>query len=205
VRLVASLPDDVEVIAGFLRLHRGDADCVLVTGGLGGTPDDLTREAVAAAFEVDCVLDERAAAPLRAHFEDRGLTAYAERWATLPRGSEPLGNPLGGAPAFALSEVYVLPGVPAEMRACFDAISARFQGDPIQQARLRYSLVESDLMGALVEFSERYGDVVLGSYPSFDDGRREVELVLKSRDAARLAEAAAWLDSAIEARQGPSR
>jgi nicotinamide-nucleotide amidase len=198
VRLVASLPDDVELIARFLQQHRGDADCVLVTGGLGGTPDDLTREAVAAAFQVDCVLDERAAAPLRAHFEGRGLTAYAERWATLPRGAEPLGNPLGGAPAFALAEVYVLPGVPAEMRACFASISERFQGEPIQQARLRYALVESDVMGALVEFSERYGDVVLGSYPSFEDGRREVELVLKSRDAGRLAEAVEWLESAID-------
>lgn len=199
VRLVAALPDDIEAIAGFLRLHRGDADCVLVTGGLGGTPDDLTREGVAAAFEVECVLDERAAAPLRARFEAHGLTAYAERWATLPHGAEPLGNPLGGAPAFVLSEVYVLPGVPAEMRACFESISARFQGEPIQQARLRYPLVESDLVASLVEFSARYEDVSLGSYPSFDDGRREVELVLKSRDPARLTEAVAWLESAIAA------
>jgi nicotinamide-nucleotide amidase len=197
VRLVASVPDDIEAIARFLRLHRGDAACVLVTGGLGGTPDDLTREAVAAAFDVECVLDEQAAAPLRARFESRGLTAYAERWATLPRGAEPLGNPLGGAPAFVLSEVYVLPGVPAEMRACFESMSERFEGEPIRQSRLRYSLVESDLVSSLVEFSARYGDVSLGSYPSFDDGKREVELVLKSRDAARLAEAVAWLESAI--------
>jgi nicotinamide-nucleotide amidase len=199
VRLVAALQDDVEAIARFLRLHRGDADCVMVTGGLGGTPDDLTREAVAAAFEVECVLDERAAAPLRKRFASRGLTAYAERWATLPRGAEPLGNPLGGAPAFVLAEVYVLPGVPAEMRACFESISDRFRGEPIQQARLRYALVESDLVGSLVAFSSRFDDVALGSYPSFDDGRREVELVLKSRDAVRLAEAVAWLESAIEA------
>jgi nicotinamide-nucleotide amidase len=198
VLLVAALPDDIEAIASFLRLHRGDADCVLVTGGLGGTPDDLTREAVAAAFDVPCVLDERAAAPLRARFGSRGLTSYAERWATLPRGAEPLGNPLGGAPAFVLSEVYVLPGVPAEMRACFESIGERFRAEPIEQARLRYRAVESDLVGALIAFTSRFGDVSLGSYPSFDDGRREVELVLKSRDAARLAEAVAWLESAID-------
>jgi nicotinamide-nucleotide amidase len=200
VRLSASVPDDVEAIARFLRLHRDDADCVIVTGGLGGTPDDVTREGIAAAFESEVVLDEEAAAPLRERFAARGLTEYAERWATLPRGSEPLGNPLGGAPAFVLSEVYVLPGVPAEMRACFESISERFQGAPIRQARLRYSLVESDLVGAMVEFSERFGDVALGSYPSFDDGRREVELVLKSRDATRLREAVAWLESAVDAR-----
>jgi molybdenum cofactor synthesis domain-containing protein len=197
VRLVASLPDDVEAMARFLRLHRADADCVLITGGLGGTPDDLTREGVAAAFGLECVLDERAAAPLRARFADRGMSAYAERWATLPVGSEPLGNPLGGAPAFVIDEVYVLPGVPAEMRACFESFSERFRGEAIRQTRLRYPLVESDLVGALVAFSAHFGDVSLGSYPSFEDGTREVELVLKSRDPARLAEAVAWLEAAI--------
>ena len=200
VRLVAAVPDDVDEIARFLELHRGDAERVLVTGGLGGTPDDRTREGVAAVLGVECTLDERAAAPLRARFAGHGLAAYAERWATLPAGSEPLGNPLGGAPAFAVDEIYVLPGVPAEMRACFEAIADRFPGDPIRQARLRYPAVESDLIGALVAFEERYADVSLGSYPSFDDGRREVELVLKSSDPARLAEAVGWLEAAIAAR-----
>ncbi len=199
VRLVASLPDDVEPIARFLRLHRGDADCVLVTGGLGGTPDDLTREGVAAAFGLECALDERAAAPLRARFAAARMSSYAERWATLPIGSEPLGNPLGGAPAFVIDEVYVLPGVPAEMRACFESISERFRSAAIQQTRLRYALVESDVVGALVAFSARFGDVSLGSYPSFEKGTCEVELVLKSRDPARLQEAVSWLEEAIDA------
>ncbi|MEO9177208.1 MAG: molybdopterin-binding protein [Gaiellales bacterium] len=199
VRLVASVPDEIAIIAAFLALHRADADCVLVTGGLGGTPDDVTREGVAAAFSVDCVLDERAAEPLRVRFGERGLAEYAERWATLPCGAEPLGNPLGGAPAFVLDQVYVLPGVPAEMRACFDAIAERFEGLPIRQERLRYSLGESDLFDTLRAFELRFGDVSLGSYPSFEDGRREVELVLKSRDEAALQEAASWLRSAVAA------
>ena len=204
VLLVASLPDEVASIARFLRMHREDADCVLVTGGLGGTPDDLTREAVAAAFSVDCVLDERAAEPLRKRFAERGLTAYTERWATLPRGAEPLGNPLGGAPAFVLQQVYVLPGVPAEMQACFESIAQRFRGEPIHQVRLRYSLAESDLAVALTGFAEHFGDVSLGSYPSFGDGHREVELVLKSRDEAGLAEAVVWLRSAVDALRSSS-
>ena len=199
VRLVASLPDDVEAIARFLRMHREDADCAIVTGGLGGTPDDLTRQAIAAAFSVECVLDERAAGPLRKRFAERGLTAYTERWATLPRGAEPLGNPLGGAPAFVIEHVFVLPGVPAEMQACFESIAQRFRGDPIRQVRLRYSLAESDLAVTLPTFAERFADVSLGSYPSFGDGHREVELVLKSRDEAGLATAVAWLRDAVDA------
>jgi molybdenum cofactor synthesis domain-containing protein len=200
VRLVASVPDEVETIARFLALHRGDAACTIVTGGLGGTPDDITREAVAAAFGVACELDERAAAPLRARFAERGLTDYALQWATLPAGAEPLGNPLGGAPAFVLEDVYVLPGVPAEMQACFEAIATRFGGAPILQRRLRYETVESELVATLRTFGERFPAVSLGSYPSFEDGRREVELVLKSRDEVLLAGAAAWLAEAVEKR-----
>ena len=44
------------------------------------------------------------------------------RWAGLPQGAVPLENPLGGAPGFRLANVYVLPGLPSEMEAMFDAI-----------------------------------------------------------------------------------
>src|SRR5205085_4842525 len=47
VRLVAVLPDEIETVAAFLRLHVPEVDAVIVTGGLGGTPDDVTREALA--------------------------------------------------------------------------------------------------------------------------------------------------------------
>ena len=202
VRLVASVPDDVEAIARFLRLHRGDADCVIVTGGLGGTPDDVTREA-----RRGCVRRRRAcstseaAAPLRERFAGRGLTGYAERWATLPRGSEPLGNPLGGR-----AGVRALGGLRPARRAGRDARVLRVD-QPALPGRRRSSRrvcatrsSRATSWTALVAFSARFEDVALGSYPSFDDGKREVELVLKSRDAARLAEAVAWLESAIDAR-----
>src|SRR3954469_9340193 len=112
VRLVASLTDDVDQISAFLRQHRYDANHVFVTGGLGGTPDDVTREGVAAAFGVACALDEAAAGPLRAGIAGR-LGEYALRWATLPLGSVPVENPLGGAPAFQIENVWVLTGPPS--------------------------------------------------------------------------------------------
>src|SRR5690348_13216665 len=62
VRLMASVTDEVGAISSFLRQHRHDTTHVFVTGGLGGTPDDVTREGVAAAFGIGCALDERAAA-----------------------------------------------------------------------------------------------------------------------------------------------
>ncbi len=124
-RLTAAVPDEIDTIAEFIRRESPRVDVLLVTGGLGGTPDDLTREAIAATFDVPQVEHPEAAAALRERF--RGDPEYAARWALLPAGSRPLENPLGGAPGFAIANVYVLPGLPSEMEAMFDAIAEEFR------------------------------------------------------------------------------
>src|SRR5947199_7026087 len=129
-RLLAAVPDEIETIAELIRREAPRFDIVLVTGGLGGTPDDLTREALAHAFGVPQEEVPELAADLRARFTR--APEYAARWALLPRGSRPLPNPLGGAPGFVLENVYVLPGLPAEMEAMFDSIAEELRrGSPI--------------------------------------------------------------------------
>ena len=98
VVLAASVPDEMDRIVDFLRREMPRVDHLIVTGGLGGTPDDITREAVAAAFGVGQEVVEELAVDLRARF--RGDPEYAARWASLPVGSIPLVNPPGGAPGF---------------------------------------------------------------------------------------------------------
>lgn len=198
VALIAAVPDDLDRIAVFLREQAALHDVVLVTGGLGGTPDDLTREAVAAAFDVDQVEEPEVARALRARFARD--PEYAARWALLPDGSRPLENPLGGAPGFALANVYVLPGLPAEMEAMFETLAQELRGGaPIAAWRRRYRARESELAPALVEAGERWPDVLVGSYPSFAEAGPTVEIVLKSADADELAAAAAWLERAFAA------
>ena len=68
VRLVGALPDEIDEIAQFVREQAPAVDFLLVTGGLGGTPDDLTREAIAAAFQVPQEEVGELAADLRARF-----------------------------------------------------------------------------------------------------------------------------------------
>jgi nicotinamide-nucleotide amidase len=197
VKLMAALPDDVGEIAEFLRAEAPRADFVFVTGGLGGTPDDLTREAVAAAFGVPCEEITSLATELRARFGSRGLGDYAARWACIPRGSRPLANPLGGAPGFALGNVYVLPGLPSEMEGMFDAIAEDFRGSPIGTWRRRYRTTEGGIVGVLEEATSRYPSVLVGSYPRFDERGPEVDVVLKSPDEGALAEATAWVERAL--------
>ena len=201
VRLMAALPDEIDTIAGYVRAEAPRVDFFLVTGGLGGTPDDLTREAIAAAFAVP--QEERAelAAELRARFTRN--PGYAARWAMLPRGSRPLANPHGGAPGFAIENVYVFPGLPSEMEAMFASIEEEFRrGSPIESWRRVFKTYESVISDALAETESRWPAVLVGSYPSFGDGGFTVEVVVKSSDAGALAAASAWLESAIEERGG---
>ena len=202
VRLMAVLPDQIGEIAAFLREHGTSVDAVLVTGGLGGTPDDVTREALAATFDVPQVEYPEVAEALRARFS--GNPDYVTPWARLPEGSRPLENPLGGAPGFAIGNVYVLPGLPEEMEAMYDEVV--FQelegGPPIGSWRQTYATTESRIAEVLRELERRHPVVHVGSYPSFRAEGSRVEVVLKSSDAAELAAAAAWAESALAAATG---
>jgi molybdenum cofactor synthesis domain-containing protein len=202
VRLMAAIRDDVGEIAAFLRVERERADLVFVTGGLGGTPDDVTREGLAAAFGVACEELPEVAGRLRARFDARGLADYAARWACLPVGAEPLENPLGGAPGFVLENVYVFPGLPSEMKAMFDTVSDRFDGIPIAAWRQSYRTGEGQIVTILEEATRRHPEVSVGSYPRFLDDGPEVTVVLKSGNEAALSEASAWVEAALADKVG---
>jgi molybdenum cofactor synthesis domain-containing protein len=199
VRLLAAVRDDVEEIAAFLRVESSRVTHVFVTGGLGGTPDDITREAVAAAFAVPCGELSDLADRLRARFEHRGLGDYAARWACIPEGAEPLENPRGGAPGFVIDNVHVFPGLPSEMEAMFDSIAERFRGSPIAAWRRSYRTGEGQIVRILEEATRRHPSVTVGSYPRFLDDGPEVEVVLKSVDGEALAVAQAWVEAALQA------
>jgi nicotinamide-nucleotide amidase len=197
VRMIAVLPDEIEQIAEFVREEAARVDILLVTGGLGGTPDDLTREAIAHAFGVPQLEVPEVAADLRARFTRD--PDYAARWAFLPEGSRPLPNPLGGAPGFAVENVYVLPGLPAEMEAMFDSIAEEFRrGSPIGAWRRIYWTRESELAPAMVEAGERWPGVLIGSYPTFGADGPRVEVVVKSSNVEELRAASEWLDAAFQ-------
>jgi molybdenum cofactor synthesis domain-containing protein len=196
VLLIASLPDEEERVAALVRAQAAEADVVLVTGGLGGTPDDITREAIAVAFGVPQEEQPEVAERLRARF--RGDPDYVTRWAQLPAGSRALENPLGGAPGFVIGNVYVLPGLPSEMVAMFETVAAELGGgSPIGSWRRTYRTTESRIVSILEAGGERYPAVKVGSYPSFGAEGSSVEVVLKSSDPAALTAAQAWFEQAL--------
>lgn len=115
------LEDDVVSIAQALRELAERVELVVVSGGLGPTADDVTREAAAEAFGRGMRRDERLLARLRERFarNQRAMPAIAARMADLVEGAEPLVSPHGTAPGQLLVEgdctIVLLPGVPVEL------------------------------------------------------------------------------------------
>lgn len=122
VRLVA-LPDDLAAATQAVRAGLRDADLVVTTGGLGPTPDDLTREAIAGALGRVPAVDPEQAVVLQRLFERRGVAMAAanSKQAWLIPGAAALPNPNGTAPGWWVEApggriVVALPGPPREMR-----------------------------------------------------------------------------------------
>jgi nicotinamide-nucleotide amidase len=202
VELIAVIGDEIARVASYVREQSEAFDVVIVTGGLGGTPDDVTRESIAAAFEVPQVEVADVATRLRARFA--GDPEYAARWAHLPAGSRALEIRNGGAPGFVIENVYVLPGLPAEMEAMFETIADELRADaPIATWRRTYRTTEARIVAVLEEMTALHPGVVVGSYPSFDGGVSEVEVVVKSGNRAALAAATAWIEPALDRATSP--
>lgn len=113
--------DNLDRVADTIGLALSRSDAVIITGGIGPTQDDLTREAVCAATGLEMDYSEEYADRLREWWESRGRVMPESnlRQAQHPAGAELLPNPKGTAPGLALivgkKQIFCVPGVPAEM------------------------------------------------------------------------------------------
>ena len=126
---ITTVDDDLDEIASAYRAAlKRKPDFLIVVGGLGPTPDDMTLRGIANGMGVTLRKSEQALALIREHYSRRGLqqielTPARLKMAKLPAGAEAVFNRAGTAPGVRLAEggttVYCLPGVPVEMRGIF--------------------------------------------------------------------------------------
>lgn len=123
--------DNRERLMAEVRQAAGRCRVLITTGGLGPTPDDLTTEAIAAAFETPLVEDPEIWAEIQARLSARGriCSPSNRRQAFLPKGAAVLPNPTGTAPGMIWSPVpgftvLTFPGVPSEMKAMWQQTAA---------------------------------------------------------------------------------
>lgn len=159
-------------LAGAVRAWLGEGGALIVSGGLGPTPDDRSREEIAAGLGVALAESAEAAALIRAREErlERRFTAYTHRQALLPAGMAPIANPVGTAPGFWCAHpggrgcLLVLPGVPHEYRAILEALLPLPAGGQGENWRLT-GLGEDQLSSLLADLP---GVETLGFYPSLE-------------------------------------
>src|SRR6476659_767185 len=111
---VRVVPDVEERIGEAVNALRASHDYLFTTGGIGPTHDDITVDAIAAAFGVPVIVHPEARRILEDYYRDRpgGLNEARLRMARVPEGAELIPNPSSGAPGVKLGNVYILAGVP---------------------------------------------------------------------------------------------
>lgn len=206
VERILALPDVRETIAEHVRAYSDSFDAVIVTGGIGGTPDDVTMEAVADAFDREMVVRETALEDiektLALYLEKRPqleLDIDVEAEASLPAESRPLLNEQGLAPGCVIENVYVMPGIPEELKAMFEGVATEFHGDSISQ--FLYTVEpEGNIVAELDEIQSTF-DVSVGCYPDRDAGHNRLKIT--ATDETELEAATVWLQERVDTSETP--
>ncbi len=121
------LPDEQGTIVKGLDFALGEAEIIVLTGGLGPTDDDLTREAMAEFLKVDLVQNDAQLMRLTEFFEKRNkpMPQLNVCQAFIPKGAQAIDNPNGTAPGIYVRQaqalIFALPGVPSEMQSMVES------------------------------------------------------------------------------------
>ena len=186
VRVVS---DDHAAIVAAVRALSADYDHVFTSGGIGPTHDDITADAVAAAFDAAIDVRDDARAILQAHYDRSGqeLNAARLRMARIPDGATLIDNPISAAPGFTIGNVHVMAGVPTIFQTMVESVlSGLAHGAPLQSRSLRVVRGEGDIAGPLGAFATAHPDLSVGSYPFQKDGIFGANLVIRGTDGAAL-------------------
>ena len=182
---VRVVPDECERIGEAVNMLRKAHDYLFTTGGIGPTHDDITVDAVAAAFGVPVIVHPEARQILVEYYRDRpgGLTEARLRMARVPEGAELLPNPSSGAPGIKIENVYILAGVPGIAASMLHALTGTLEGgQPVVSVTVGARAPESDVADLLRETEEDHPGVAIGSYPFFKDGGYGANFVIRSVD-----------------------
>jgi molybdenum cofactor synthesis domain-containing protein len=195
VRVVADVEDEIVDALNALRVRY---DHVFTTGGIGPTHDDITADAVAKAFGVSIDIDPRAVEMLQSRVPPLPLNEARLRMARIPAGATLIENSASKAPGFSIGNVHVMAGVPFIMQAMLDALSPRLpRGRKMLSRSVFANMGEGVIAKGLADVQAAFPDVTIGSYPKQVDGRFTTDLVIRSRDEARLAEAAKAVEDMV--------
>jgi molybdenum cofactor synthesis domain-containing protein len=198
----ARMVGDVEAeIVAALNALRAKYDFVFTTGGIGPTHDDITADAIAAAFGVGIGYHPEAYAALEARYGRHDFNAMRKRMARVPHGASLVRNSVSTAPGFHIGNVFVLAGVPAIARAMLEALAPLLpEGPKVHSVTIASAMAEGQVAEGLAAVQKAHPDTAIGSYPFYtDDGGFGVHLVVRGRDGEAVEAAARAIEAHLAA------
>jgi len=193
VKYKSAVGDDVKEIAAAVKLAMERSDIVITTGGLGPTPDDVSKKAICDYFGRKLVLHEDILRKVENWYAKKGveMPEIVRSQALLPEGTKPLSNDWGTAPGIFLEEkgklFFALPGVPIEMERIFDSgivpiLKERIPGGRVIAFRkIRTAgISEARLHEKLSSILEESGDVGIAFLPT--SSGVDLRLTIKSNN-----------------------
>ncbi len=188
VRVVSD--DEADIIAALDAL-RTRYTYVFTTGGIGPTHDDITADSVAKAFGVGIDHHPEVVARFQERFKGQDLNEARLRMARIPDGGELIQSATILAPGFRIGNVIVMAGVPSIMQAMMDIIAPKLKsGVRMLSDTVKANAREGDIGTPLRAIQQNHPETIIGSYPFMDEeGKPNTNLVVRSRDADKLAAA----------------
>ena len=202
VRECRTVPDVEEEIVAAVNALRAKYTYVFTTGGIGPTHDDITADAIAAAFKTGISEHPEVLAEMAERYKamNTEFTPARRRMARIPHGATIVKNPVSGAPGFQIENVFTMAGVPQIARAMLEDIGPRLKGGArVHKVQLRGpGLREGDLAEPLGAIAKAHPGVSIGSYPWYVSmGDTGVALVARSTDVPALEAVRAELEALI--------
>lgn len=202
VEKILTVRDSVPEIAGALTtMLKENHDVIFVCGGLGPTPDDMTYEGVASGLGVPLEENGEVLERIKRKYEEYlsfgfitsyEITGGVRKMALLPYGSIPLKNSVGTAPGlFIIHEgrkIFVLPGVPQELKAIF---TEEIEGTLLEKKEspfvkeITVNAGESRLFPLLASMETQFTRVSVGSYPHLLKREVTIRLMGKKEDVEK--------------------
>jgi molybdenum cofactor synthesis domain-containing protein len=180
------VPDIESEIAAAVNALRCRYTYVFTTGGIGPTHDDITADAIGAAFGLPVEHNQTAMAILSARYKPGEFNEKRQRMARMPRGAELIRNAISTAPGFQIENVFVMAGVPKVMAAMLEDVRPRLQqGVPVTSQSLKTPLPEGRIAASLESIQKAHPQLRIGSYPFFDPAGTSgagTTLVIRGRD-----------------------
>jgi len=183
IRRITTIGDELDEISSAIQeILSRNPDMIITCGGLGPTFDDMTNEGIAQGLERELIKDEHAYNSIKKAYEHayeqdivklEGMTPEREKMAYMPEGSTPLPNTVGTAPGVRLKEddktIFILPGVPAEMKKMFrnviKPILKEKQGDFYEDGFIFSGIGESQIAPYTTELEEKHPDLWIKTHP----------------------------------------